>query len=111
MSDEKEKGREKTERRRDGLSEQRSASKEERESVIKEKRINEFTSCKKQQTAHVLKPCSGRGGSELLMLSFSHQADFSVNVSDSFTQYVVCKCNNHSVELESDLLTKRQLIG
>lgn len=57
MSDEKEKEREETERRRDRLSEQSSASKEERESVIKEKWINEFTSCKKQQTAHVLKSC------------------------------------------------------
>lgn len=64
---------ERKQRRRDRLSEQSSASKEETESVIKEKRINEFTSCKKQQTAHVLKSCSGRGGSEWLMRSFSHR--------------------------------------
>lgn len=82
---------EKKQRRRDRLSEQSSASKEETESVIKEKRINEFTSCKKQQTAHVLKSCSGRGGSERLMLSFSHQSDYSVNVSGSFTQWLSLK--------------------
>lgn len=66
----KKRSRARKQRRRDRLGEQSSASKEETESVIKEKRINEFTSCKKQQTAHVLESCSGRGGSEWLMLSF-----------------------------------------
>lgn len=51
-------------------------------------------------------PVQGRGGSEWLMRSFSHRSGFSVNVSDSFIQYAVCKCNNPSVGPDSDLLTK-----
>lgn len=82
--------------RRDRLSEQSSASKEERELVIKEKRINEFTSRKKQQILL-----------EERRKWMTDTFNFYVNTCHSFIQYVVCKCGNIQLSLKVINLQKQ----